>query len=149
MISLCSEITDSKGRRAARGWLFFDADCPFCTGLARRFRPWLERHGYGLAALQDERAQALLALPPEQLLVEMRLMTRGGKQFGGADALIHLAREVWWAWPLYLLAQLPGVRRLLRVLYRWIAKRRTCSGAACTASRLAKDSIHHQGGNEQ
>src|SRR5260370_29914703 len=36
MISLCSEMTDSKGRRARAGWLFFDAECAFCVALARR-----------------------------------------------------------------------------------------------------------------
>src|SRR6266496_105359 len=38
MISLASEITDRKGQHA-RGWLFYDADCSFCTRIAR----WLAR----------------------------------------------------------------------------------------------------------
>src|SRR6266481_5742802 len=38
MISLASEFTDGKGRHA-RGWLFFDAECGFCTRTAR----WLLR----------------------------------------------------------------------------------------------------------
>ena len=33
MISLASEYTDGKGRHA-KGWLFFDADCAFCTRIA-------------------------------------------------------------------------------------------------------------------
>ncbi len=37
MISLVSEYTDGKGRHA-RGWLFFDAECKFCTRIGwRRF----------------------------------------------------------------------------------------------------------------
>jgi len=33
MISLASEMTDRKGRHA-RSWLFFDAECEFCTRTA-------------------------------------------------------------------------------------------------------------------
>src|ERR1700722_3534528 len=40
MISLTSEFTDGKGRHA-RGWVFFDAECGFCTRLARRIAPLL------------------------------------------------------------------------------------------------------------
>ena len=44
MISLVSEYTDGKGRHA-RGWLFFDAECKFCTRIARWLAPILERRG--------------------------------------------------------------------------------------------------------
>jgi hypothetical protein len=74
MISLSSEITDIKGRHAARGWVCFDRDCKICTSLARRFRHTFEKRGFGLAALQDPRVAALLALPPEQLLREMNVI---------------------------------------------------------------------------
>ncbi len=49
MISLVSEYTDGKGRHA-RGWLFFDAECKFCTRIARllgrfwRSAGWRLRH---------------------------------------------------------------------------------------------------------
>lgn len=133
MISLSSEMTDSKGRRARYGWLFFDADCAFCTALARRFSGILGPRGYRLAPLQDPRVPALLDLPPDQLLTEMRLLTADGAQFGGADAFIFLAREIWWAWPIYALAQIPGVRTLIRVGYHWVAANRRCSSGACQA----------------
>src|SRR2546425_5578958 len=79
MISLCSELTDSKGRRARAGWVFFDADCSFCTTLARRLRRVLEPRGYAVAPLQAPRVQELLGLPPDKLLVEMRVLTSGGQ----------------------------------------------------------------------
>ena len=136
MISLSSEMTDAKGRRAPNGWIFFDADCAFCTSLARRFAPVLEPRGYGLAPLQDPRVPALLGLPPAQLLLEMRVLTSDGRQFGGADAVLYLARQVWWAWPLYALGKLPGMRRALRAGYRWIAARRSCAASACAMKDL-------------
>ena len=135
MISLSSEITDTKGRHASRGWVFFDRDCSVCTSLARRFRRPLETRGFGLAALQDTRVQALLALPPEDLLREMRVATAEGKIYGGAEAIVFLARQIWWAWPFYAAAKLPGVPRILGACYRWFADHRTCASGSCSISR--------------
>src|SRR5712692_3187699 len=137
MISLSSEITDNKGRRARAGWVFFDGDCPYCTSLARRFAPLLEPRGYSFAPLQDPRVQELLALPPEQLLLEMRVLTPVGRVIGGADALLFLAKEIWWAWPVCALAKLPGMKFLLRAGYRWFAARRSCSSGACGGGRVS------------
>ena len=132
MISLSSEIIDSKGRRARRGWLFFDGNCAFCTSVARWSGCVLGPRGYGVAPLQDPRVQELLALPPDQLLSEMRVLTPDGRRIGGADALVFLAREVWWAWPLSGVAHIPGVPRLLRMGYRWIASHRECTSGICS-----------------
>jgi predicted DCC family thiol-disulfide oxidoreductase YuxK len=131
MISLSSEITDAKGSRAARGWVFFDRDCPVCTSLARRFRDTLESRGFRLAALQDPRAQALLNLAPADLLREMRVATSAGQIYGGAAAIVYLSRQIWWAWPLSAASHLPGAMRLLNAAYRWFADHRTCSSTRC------------------
>lgn len=134
MISLISEMTDTKGRHASRGWVFFDRDCSVCTSLARRFRRVLESRGFGLAALQDPRVQALLDLPPEDLLREMRVAATDGEIYGGAEAVVYLARQIWWAWPLYAVAKLPGVPRILDAGYRWFADHRTCASGLCSVS---------------
>jgi predicted DCC family thiol-disulfide oxidoreductase YuxK len=131
MVSLISEITDSKGRRSRRGWMFFDGECAFCMAFARRLQPTLEAHGFGVATLQDPRAQAQLDVPQSEVLVELRLLAGDGRQFGGADAIVFAARMVWWAWPLWLAAQIPGARPLLRAMYREVARRRNCSNATC------------------
>jgi predicted DCC family thiol-disulfide oxidoreductase YuxK len=131
MISLSSEMTDVKGRHAPRGWVCFDRDCTVCTSLARRFRPALEKRGFGLAALQDPRVQALLDLPAAELLQEMRVATSEGKFYGGARALVYLSRQIWWAWPLYAASRLPGVPQILDAGYRWFADHRSCSSGAC------------------
>lgn len=134
MISLSAEITDTKGSRARRGWVFFDRDCAVCTSLARRFRRSLEKRGFGLAALQDPRVRALLALPPEDLLREMRVATTEGKFYGGAEAIVFLARQIWWAWPVYGAAKFPGIPRLFDAAYGWFAARRTCLSGLCSVS---------------
>jgi predicted DCC family thiol-disulfide oxidoreductase YuxK len=132
MISLSSEMTDAKGRHALRGWVFFDRDCSVCSALARRFRGTLEKRGFGLAALQDPRVQALLALPPEELLREMRVATANGEIYGGAKAVAFLSGQIWWAWPLYAAAKLPGVPAILSACYRWFADHRTCVSGTCS-----------------
>jgi predicted DCC family thiol-disulfide oxidoreductase YuxK len=131
MISLASEFTDSKGRHAC-GWLFFDADCAFCVRIVRAVAPTLQERGFALAPLQDPRVGPLLGLSPSELLLEMRLLLSDGQQFGGADAAVALAREIWWARPLVWLSRLPGMMNALRSAYRSIAARRKCpAGTTC------------------
>ena len=130
MISLTSEYTDAKGRHA-RGWLFFDVDCGFCTRIARWVAPVLARRGLGVAPLQDPRVSALLGLSRPELMHEMRFLLSDGSLYGGADAVVALAGEIWWGRPLVWLAKIPGVMELLRMGYRWIALRRRCAGESC------------------
>lgn len=132
MISLITEITDAKGRRARRGWVCFDRECATCVWLARRLRSALEKRGYGLAALQDPRVALLFGMPAEELLREMRVVTSEGKFYGGADAVLCLAEQIWWAWPLYALSRLPCIRNALRSGYQWFAAHRSCSSNACS-----------------
>jgi predicted DCC family thiol-disulfide oxidoreductase YuxK len=134
MISLASEFTDGKGRHA-RGWLFFDAECGFCTRTARWLLPILERRGLAEAPLQDPRVGALLGLPKAELLRELRFLLSDGSQYGGADAVLAVAREIWWARPLVWLAQIPGMMGQLRRGYRWFAARRSCVAAHCDVQR--------------
>ncbi len=129
MISLTDEYTDSKGRHA-RGWLFFDSECGFCTRFARWLAPVLGRRGLSVAPLQDPRVGALLGLSPQELLSEIRLLLSDGKYYGGADAIVALAREIWWARPLAWLAEIPVVLKLLRWGYAIIAANRSCRNVA-------------------
>ncbi len=116
MISLASEYTDGKGRHA-KGWLFFDAECGFCTRLARWLEPILARRGFAVAPLQDPRVGALLGMPLQELLRELRFLHSDGRCCGGANAVIAVAREIWWARPLVWLAAIPGVMSILHAGY--------------------------------
>jgi predicted DCC family thiol-disulfide oxidoreductase YuxK len=130
MISLTSEWTDAKGRQA-RGWLFFDADCAFCTHIARWVTPILARRQFAVAPLQDPRVAALLGLMPQQLLLEIKFLGPDGRVSGGADAIVALAREFWWAQPFVWVAKAPFVLKAMRSAYRWVAARRHCHSEAC------------------
>ncbi len=104
MITLTSEFTDGKGRHA-RAWVFFDAECGFCTRLARRVAPLLATRGIALAKLQDPRVSKLLGLPLSELLREIRYLNVDAKQFSGADAFVAVAREFWWGRSVRLVQQ--------------------------------------------
>jgi len=137
MISLASEFTDSKGRHA-RGWLFFDAECGFCTHIARWLAPIMERRGLALAPLQDPRVAPLLGLRPEELLFEIKFLDSDARQYGGADAAVAVAREIWWARPIVWLAKIPLVMTAMRSTYQWIAARRQCAAASCPANLASR-----------
>jgi predicted DCC family thiol-disulfide oxidoreductase YuxK len=130
MISLANEFTDTKSRHA-RGWLFFDAECKFCTRIARAIAPILEARGLALAPLQDPRVGALLGLSEDKLMREIHLLMSDGQRYGGADAVIALSRQIWWARPLVLLAKIPCALNLFRSAYRAIAANRRCSAENC------------------
>lgn len=137
MISLVSEYTDGKGRHA-RGWLFFDADCKFCTRIARWLAPFMESRGMALAPLQDPRVGELLGLAQDDLMKEMQFLLSDGSRYGGADAAVALAREIWWAAPLVWISKIPGMMEILRKGYRWIAARRKCAAAQCPAGQSSQ-----------
>ena len=127
-----TEVTDAK---EAKGWVVYDADCRFCTTLARRFRALLAAHRFELIPLQTPWVRQKLALTNEELLAEMRLVTRDGKVYGGADAVLEISRHFWWARPLSLAGRAPAVRKLLRLGYRWIARHRHCGRGTCSIDK--------------
>jgi predicted DCC family thiol-disulfide oxidoreductase YuxK len=76
--------------------------------------------------------QKQLGLKPNEPLVEMKLLVNDKTIYGGAEALVQIARRIWWAWPLFTLAQLPGAMFLLRANYRWVAANRYCLSGKCS-----------------
>ena len=107
-----------------RGWILYDADCQMCRDLMRRFEETFLSRGFAFAPLQTE-------LQPGERPNEMRVRSAGGLHFGGADAVLYLARFVWWGRPLRWFAKVPGGKTLLHRVYREIASRRSCDSGAC------------------
>jgi predicted DCC family thiol-disulfide oxidoreductase YuxK len=125
-----TEITDSNVRDV-KGWVLFDGNCSLCCGSARFFSHTLDRHGIALAPLQTAWVRERLGLPEGEPPVEMRLLLANGNAPGGADAILEIARRIWWGWPLFVLAKLPGIKPMLRAMYRIIAANRYCANGAC------------------
>ena len=105
------------------GTVLYDGECSICTGSVRRFRRVLRAAGYGLETLQNAR--------PGKPMTEMLILKPDGRTIGGADALVEIARRIWWAWPIFALAHIPGMMPLLRVTYRKFAANRYCMNGAC------------------
>jgi predicted DCC family thiol-disulfide oxidoreductase YuxK len=145
-ISVSTEITEEKAG-SIRGWVLYDGDCQFCIGWVRRMKPVLVPRGFEFLPLQTPWVRAFFNLPEAELLGEMRVVFNGfdnrsngrdwcaGQAFGGADAIIELAKHVWRAWPLVAVAQIPFARNFLRARYRAIAAQRYCANGACAVPR--------------
>jgi predicted DCC family thiol-disulfide oxidoreductase YuxK len=136
-ISVNTEITKISDIQWLQGWVLYDETCPSCRGFASRFEGVLTRRGFDLAPLQS--AWVADCLNEGVDLSEMRVITVTGESFGGADALIFLARRIWWAWPIYVLSQVSGVRSLLRRAYAFYAARRHCD---CGAGEVPQACSH-------
>ena len=115
----------------AQGWVFYDGDCGLCTRAATRFAGLLARHQFRLAPLQAEWVRAQLGLGTEEPLAEMKLWVADARVYGGAAALVQIARRIWWAWPLFAMAHLPGGMAVLNQIYRRVAANRNCLGNVC------------------
>ena len=127
-----TETADLKQDMPHRGWLFYDGECPLCINIVKHAAPTLRRRRFGVATFQSTWVQERLGLTPGDPLTEMKLLMADGKIFGGADAQVQIAKAVWWMWPLFAFAQLPGVMFLLRANYRWVATNRYCFSGKCS-----------------
>jgi predicted DCC family thiol-disulfide oxidoreductase YuxK len=121
-------MTDN-GRIA--GTVFYDGECAICTRGARQFGPVLARRRIELMPLQTPETGARLGIREEDLLTEMRLRLDDGTVFGGAEAVVEIARRIWWAWPLWAISRAPGAMRPMRAMYRWVARHRSCANGVC------------------
>lgn len=121
-----------------RGWVLYDGDCPLCEKTVKHLTPVLRRRQFKFATLQTPWVRSRLRLKPNEPLDEMKLLMAGDEVFGGVDAWVQLAKAVWWMWPLFAFAQLPGAMSLLRANYRWIAASRYCLSGVCLGKTTAK-----------
>jgi predicted DCC family thiol-disulfide oxidoreductase YuxK len=140
MTTIETTAADLKREQPVRGWVFYDGECPLCLNTAARFAALLGRHGLQLATLQTPWVQRRLGLKPGEPLAEMKLLTIDGRVFGGADALLQIARQIWWAWLLFALMQIPGAKPMLRLVYRKVAANRQCLGGRCNIKSRGR---HH------
>ena len=100
------------------GTVLYDADCEFCTSIVRRMERVLVRRRFELR-------------PLETAANEMQLRLEDGSLYGGADAIVEIARRIWWTWPLWGLSRAPGVMPTMLGVYRWIARHRGCASGTC------------------
>jgi len=117
-----------------RGWILYDAECGFCRRTIHLWQRTAERHGFAVKSLQSAHGERLLQLPEENVLDDTRVLTPAGKLISGADAYLHIARQIWWAWPFYAIFSLPGFHWLLVRAYTWINRNRYRFSDKCALS---------------
>ena len=112
------------------GVVLYDGACGFCSWWVPYWQPALNRAGFDTAPLQSPQFSADVDLnPPESW--DLTLLLPDGRRLLGADAYRHVMRRIWWAYPLYLLAITPGLRRMFDRGYRTFAQNRYCVSRAC------------------
>ena len=84
----------------------------------------MARLGFALKDLQSAAAEGPLELSPENLLDDIRVLTRGGKLESGANAYLYVADRIWWAWPFSAIFRLQGFNWMLWRGYRWFNRNR-------------------------
>jgi len=111
--------------------VLYDAGCGVCSRLVSSWEPTLERRGLAIAPLQSAWVQKRTGLPPADLLSDIRLLQPNGQLLSGADAYRYMMARIWWAYPLYLLSKVPGLRQLFDWAYRGFARHRLRISAGC------------------
>jgi len=123
--------SDSASNRQPAGWILYDDSC----GLCRRWIPFweepLQRRGFVIAPLQADWVRDKVNLDKDALLKDLRLLLADGRLISGADVYRYAMRRIWWAWPIYLLSVIPGVRQLFDAGYRKFANNRFRISAVC------------------
>jgi predicted DCC family thiol-disulfide oxidoreductase YuxK len=116
---------------ARSGWVLYDGSCGFCKRWVPFWAPTLRRLGYDIAPLQSPWVSQHLGLSDSVLTQDLRLLFSDGTQVQGADVYRHIMRQIWWAYPFYLLAAAPGTSTLFDLGYRTFAINRFRFSKAC------------------
>ena len=108
-----------------RPLVVYDGECPFCQRQVELLRRW-DRDGRFVPTPKQTPGliERFPRLAESDFNTGMRLIETDGTIWVGADAVYHIARRLpGWrrvAW----LYRAPGIHRLARVLYAWIAANR-------------------------
>ena len=122
----------SRDTPAPRNWVLFDGSCGFCRTWVTYWSGMLQKHGFGIAPLQDDWVRQRLAPADEDdLLRDLRVLLDSGRQLRGADAYRYVMRRIWWAYPIYVLSVLPLLRHLFDLAYRAFADNRYHFSPSC------------------
>ena len=115
-------------------WVFYDGACPMCIRLARIGEVLLHGRHIGFTPLQTPWVKERFHIA-EDAITEMKVLTVSEGLLGGADGFIYLSRKLWWGFPFSFLAQVPGMKFILRKIYKIIARNRYCWGGSCKINR--------------
>ena len=113
------------------GWVLYDDTCGFCRRWVPQWESTLAKRGFAIAPLQADWVREKLRVGDMELVEDLRLLLPDDTEIIGADVYRHCMRRIWWAWPIWLLAVLPGGHALFDWSYRTFARNRYCISDAC------------------
>jgi predicted DCC family thiol-disulfide oxidoreductase YuxK len=113
------------------GWVLFDGGCGICSRSAHFWAPTLRRLGLEIAPLQSDWVQERISLATDELTSDIRLLLPNGSLISGPEVYRYVMRRVWWAYPLYLLSEVPGLRQIFDWSYRAFARHRLRISSTC------------------
>lgn len=106
------------------GCILYDGRCGFCLRWVHFWKKVVERRGFAIKDLQSAYADGSLQIPQENLLDDVQVLTRTGKLESGANAYLHVSRQIWWTRPFYAIFRLQGFNWILWRGYRWFNRNR-------------------------
>ena len=106
------------------GWVLYDETCGVCSRWVPFWAPTLARLGLTVTPQQAPWVVSRLGLSPNAVLRDILLLFNDGRQIAGADVYRYVMRNIWWAYPLYVLSITPGLRQLFDLGYRVFADNR-------------------------
>jgi predicted DCC family thiol-disulfide oxidoreductase YuxK len=115
---------DAEAAFPRAGWILYDGQCGFCFRWVHFWKNVVGSRGFAIKDLQTASAEGILQIPNENLLDDIRVVTRHGQLASGAEAYLYVARRIWWAWPFYAVFTLPGCNWLLWRGYKWFNRNR-------------------------
>jgi predicted DCC family thiol-disulfide oxidoreductase YuxK len=119
------------------GWILYDGECGFCSRWVHFWKKVVEARGFALKELQSAAADGSLEIPGENLLDDIRVLTRSGELISGANAYLYVTRKIWWTWPFYAIFHLPGFNWVLWQGYRWFNRNRYRISRHCKVRQRA------------
>jgi predicted DCC family thiol-disulfide oxidoreductase YuxK len=82
----------SESAMPREGWILYDGGCGFCFRWVDLWKRVVEPRGFAIKDLQSALAERILQIPQENLLDDIRLLTRDGQLHSGAEAYLYVAR---------------------------------------------------------
>jgi predicted DCC family thiol-disulfide oxidoreductase YuxK len=113
-----------KSFQPREGWILYDGGCGFCFRWVHLWKRVVEPRGFAIKDLQSASLHGSLQVPQQNLLDDIRVLTRSGELQSGANAYLYVARRIWWAWPFYAIFSLPGFNGMLWTGYHWFNRNR-------------------------
>lgn len=118
----------------------YDGECAFCLRQISRIR---RKDTHGRFAFVSKQTPGIEDRFPQLAQSDfntgMRLIAPDGRIFVGADAVYHIARDLPFLRRVAWLYRVPGLQKLARWAYAWVAARRYRLAKTCEDGECSKD----------